>query len=48
MKLRLINKELIKVISYVARIILFFKDYIKELYYLITLLIKFDVILNIL
>ena len=47
-KLRLINKELVEVISYVARIILFFENYIKKLYYLITSLIKFNVILDIL
>ena len=46
-KLRLINKELIEVISYIVKTILFFEDYIKELYYLITPLIKFKVILNI-
>ena len=46
-KLRLINKELIEVISYIIKTILFFEDYIKELYYLITSLIKFDVILDI-
>ena len=47
-KLRLINKELVEVISYATRIILFFEDYLKELYCLITSLTKFNIILDIL
>ena len=46
--LRLINKEIVGTISYIAKIILLFEDYLKELYYLITLLIKFNIILKML
>ena len=35
MKLRLANSEIASIISYVARIILAFRDYLKKLYYLV-------------
>ena len=47
-KLRLVNNNIAETISYIVRIILSFKDYLEELYYLITLLAKFDIILRIL
>ena len=37
-----------KIITYIVKIRLFFKDYLKELYYLIISLTKFDIILKIL
>ena len=47
-KLRLTNEEIAKIISYIARTILTFEDYLRELYYLITSFAKFNVILSIL
>ena len=45
-KLKLINSEIAGIISYAVKTILFFRDYLKELYYLVTSLIKFDIILE--
>ena len=42
------NKEIIKIITYIARTILIFNDYLKKLYYLVILLTRFDIILEIL
>ena len=47
-KLRLINETMNKNIIYVTRIILIFKKYFEELFCLITFLIKFDIIFDIL
>ena len=47
-KLRLANNEIIKIIFYIIRIILSFKKYLEELYYLVTSLTKFNIILKIL
>ena len=47
-KLRLVNNKITKIILYIARTIIAFKDYLKELYYLIILLVKFNIILDIL
>ena len=46
-KLRLANDEIARIISYIARIILSFGEYLEELYYLITPLAKFNIILKI-
>ena len=45
-KLRLVNGEIAGIISYAARIILVFKDYLEELYCLVISLAKFDIILG--
>ena len=47
-KLTLANKKIAKIILYIARTLLAFEDYLKELYYLIISLAKFDIILDIL
>ena len=47
-KLRLINNIMKKLIIYIAKTIIFIKNYIKKLFYLIILLTKFDIILKIL
>ena len=47
-KLRLINGEIVGIITYTTRTILVFRDYLEEIYYLITLLTKFNIILEIL
>ena len=47
-KLRLVNNKIVRTISYIARIILLFKNYLEKLYYLVILLIKFNIILRIL
>ena len=47
-KLRLANSRIARTISYAARIIILFKDYLEELYYLVISLAKFNIILEIL
>ena len=47
-KLRLANNGIAETISYIAKIILLFKNYLEELYYLVTSLAKFNIILKIL
>ena len=46
-KLKLINNIIRKLIIYIAKIIIFIKNYIKKLFYLIISLTKFDIILKI-
>ena len=48
MKLRLADRTTSRIITYAIRIILAFDNYLKELYSLVTLLTKFDIILDIL
>ena len=46
-KLRLANNIIRENIIYIIRIIYALNDYIEELYYLITSLVRFDIILDI-
>ena len=46
-KLRLANNIIVEIITYAIRIILFFEKYLEELFYLVILLVKFDIILDI-
>ena len=46
-KLRLANNKITGIISYIARIILAFRDYLEELYCLVIPLTKFNIILRI-
>ena len=48
LKLRLINKIIKRNIIHITRIILAFENHFKKLFYLITFLIKFDIIFHIL
>ena len=45
-KLRLINSKIAGIISYIARTILVFEDYLEELYCLVISLAKFNIILG--
>ena len=47
-KLRLANRDVTGVITYAARTILIFSNYLEELFSLVTLLFKFNIILEIL
>ena len=46
-KLKLINNIIRELIIYIAKTIMFIKNYIKKLFYLIISLAKFDIILKI-
>ena len=46
-KLKLINNIIKELIIYIAKTIIFIKNYIKKLFYLIILLTKFNIILKI-